>query len=128
MTKGKLLAFAAALAVVLAGGQAYAGDAKKGAKVFKKCKACHTVKAGKHKVGPSLAGVVGRKAGTAEGFKKYKGLKGVDWVWDEALLDEYLKDPKKFTKKRGGKKAAMVFKLKKEKDRQNIIAYLMTVK
>ena len=61
-------------------GAAIAAD---GAKVFKKCAACHSTEAGKHKVGPSLAGVVGRKAGTAEGFeKRYKGLKDADWSWD----------------------------------------------
>jgi cytochrome c len=128
MTKGKFLAFAATVALALAAGPSFAGDAAKGEKVFKKCKACHTMKAGKNKVGPSLFGVFGRQAGTAEGYKKYKGLKGADWVWDEALLDEYLMDPKKFTKKRGGKKAAMVFKLKKEKDRANVIEYLKSIK
>jgi len=128
MTKGKLLMLAAAAAIALAAGPSFAGDAKKGEKVFKKCKACHTMKAGKHKVGPSLHGVFGRKAGTAEGYKKYRGLVDADWSWDEATLDEFLINPKKFTKKRSGIKAAMVFKLKKEKDRANIIEYLKTVK
>lgn len=127
MKKGTCLAIAAAVA--LAGGSALAaGDAAKGAKVFKKCKACHTVKkGGKHKVGPNLFGVVGRKAGSTD-FKRYKGMKGADWTWDEALLDEYLKDPKAFSKKRTGKKSSMTAKLKKSGDRANIIAYLKSVK
>ena len=129
MTKGKLLAMGAALAVALAGAPALAaGDAAKGAKVFKKCKTCHTVKPGKHKVGPSLFGVFGRAAGTAKGYKKYKGLKGADWTWDEALLDEYLANPKKFVKKRSGKKSSMNFKLKKKAQRDDVIAYLKTLK
>lgn len=127
MKKGACLAIAAAVA--LAGGSALAaGDPAKGAKVFKKCKACHTAKkGGKHKVGPNLFGVVGRMAGSTD-FKRYKGLKGADWTWDEALLDEYLKDPKAFSKKRTGKRSSMVFKLKKSGDRANIIAYLKSVK
>ncbi len=105
-----------------------AGDVAKGEKVFKKCKACHDTTAGKHKTGPSLAGIFGRQAGTAEGFKRYRGLKDADWTWDEATLDDYLADPKKFTKTKTGKNAAMVLKLKKEKDRADVIAYLKTLK
>ncbi len=105
-----------------------AGDVAKGKKVFKKCKACHSVEAGKHKIGPSLAGIVGQDAGKVAGFKKYKGLKGADWKWDEAALDGWLKNPKKWLKAKNGKKSRMVYKLKKEKDRADIIAYLKTLK
>ena len=125
MLSRKFIVLGVAATVALAGGPALADH---GAKVFKKCKACHTMKAGKHRVGPSLAGVHGRQAGTAEGYKKYKGLKGADWTWDDATLHEYLADPKKFTKKKSGKKAAMVLKLKKKKDREHVIEYLKTTK
>jgi len=119
------LAFSLILSTAFFASTAYAaGDAKKGKKVFNKCKSCHTVKAGKHKIGPSLAGIVGKDAGKSAGFKKYKGLKGADWKWDEANLDGWLKDPKKWLKKKNGKKSGMVFKLKKDKDRANLIAYL----
>ena len=104
------------------------GDAVRGKKVFNKCKACHSIKVGKHKIGPSLAGVIGRKAGTAEGFKRYKGLKGADWTWDEATLDEYLTNPKLFVKSRNKRKSSMILKLKKKRDRDNVIAYLKTLK
>jgi len=104
------------------------GDAVRGKKVFNKCKACHSIKAGKHKIGPSLAGVIGRKAGTAKGFKRYKGLKGADWAWDEETLDEYLTNPKLFVKSRNKRKSAMMLKLKKKRDRDNVIAYLKTLK
>jgi cytochrome c len=103
-------------------GAAIAAD---GAKVFKKCAACHSTEDGKHKVGPSLAGVVGRKAGTAEGFeKRYKGLKDADWSWDEASLMAYLENPSKFTKAKTGKRSSMGLKLKKEDDRKAVIEYL----
>lgn len=104
------------------------GDAVRGKKVFNKCKACHSIKAGKHKIGPSLAGVIGRKSGTAKGFKRYKGLKGADWTWDEETLDEYLTNPKLFVKSRNKRKSAMMLKLKKKRDRDNVIAYLKTLK
>ena len=106
---------------------AYAGgDPVKGKKVFNKCKACHAVKAGKNKTGPSLAGIVGKKAGTVAGYKKYKGLKGADFVWNEANLDGWLKNPKKWLKAKNGKRSGMVYKLKKAKDRANVIAYMKT--
>ena len=104
------------------------GDAVRGKKVFNKCKACHSIKAGKHRIGPSLAGVIDRKAGTAKGFKRYKGLKGADWAWDEATLDEYLTNPKLFVKSRNKRKSSMILKLKKKRDRDNVIAYLKTLK
>ena len=104
------------------------GDAVRGKKVFNKCKACHSIKAGKHKIGPSLAGVIGRKAGTAKGFKRYKGLRGADWAWDEETLDDYLTNPKLFVKSRNKRKSAMMLKLKKKRDRDNVIAYLKTLK
>ena len=104
------------------------GDAVRGKKVFNKCKACHSIKVGKHKIGPSLAGVVGRKAGTAEGFKRYKGLKGADWTWDEATLDEYLTNPKLFVKSRNKRKSSMILKLKKKRERANVKAYKNTLK
>lgn len=108
-------------------GAAEAGDAGKGKKVFNKCKACHSIKAGQNRVGPSLHGVVGRKAGTAPKYR-YLGLKGADWIWDEKLLMEYLKDPKAFVKKRGKNRSKMVFKLRDKKQREDVIAYLKMLK
>lgn len=112
---------ALAVAAVLNGSPAFAAD---GAKVFNKCKACHTTEVGQHKVGPSLAGVVGRKAGSAEGYKSYKGLKGADWTWDEEALMAYLEDPSGYTKARTGTASSMSLKLKKEDERKAVIEYL----
>jgi cytochrome c len=130
MTKGLFAALAIAAAAIFAGGPAFAaGDAGKGAKVFNKCKACHAAeKEAKHKVGPTLFGIYGRKAGTIEGFNRYKGLVGADWTWDEALLKEYLHDPKEFTHKRTGKNSVMTFKLTKDDEIADVIEYLKTLK
>ena len=129
MNIAHLLASALVLSTSLYASSALAaGDAAKGKKVFKKCKACHTVKAGKHKIGPSLLGVVGRKAGSAVGYKKYKGLKGADWTWNEAEIDKFLTNPKKYVKAKGAKRSGMALKVKKKSDRENVIAYLKSVK
>ena len=108
---------------------AQAGDAATGEKTFKmKCFVCHDAAAGKNKTGPSLFGVVGRTAGTAEGFKLYRGLKGADWTWDDAALDAYLTDPIAYTKSKTGKSPGMVLKVPKAQERADIIAYLKTLK
>ena len=100
---------------------AMAGDAALGEKVFKKCKACHVVDKEKHKTGPHLVNVIGRTAGTAEGYKKYsKAMKNSGIVWDDETLNGYLEKPKKYLK---GTRMAFAG-LKKEEDRANVIAYL----
>lgn len=101
-----------------------AAQADDGEKVFKKCQACHSIEAGKHLVGPSLAGVVGRKAGTAAGYNRYKGLKGADWVWTEDEIAKYLQDPTAYTKAKTGERSAMGFKLAKEDEIKAVIGYL----
>ena len=103
------------------------GDPIRGKKIFNKCKACHALKAGKHKIGPSLYQVIGRKAGTAAGFKRYRGLKGADWKWTEEMLDLFLTNPKKFVKKKADKRSSMLLKLKERKDRDDVISYLKSL-
>lgn len=101
----------------------HAQDLKKGEKVFKKCKACHAVGPGaKNKIGPSLNGVVGAKAGVHEGYKYSKAMMESGLTWDNATLDEYLTKPR--AKVPGTK---MIFAgLRKKADRDNLIAYLAT--
>lgn len=115
--------FVAISILILPTGQSLAQDAAAGEKVFAKCKACHIVDEDKNKIGPGLKGVVGRKAGTHEGFKYSKAMTeagAAGLVWDEANLDKYLTDPKAFIK---GNKMAFAG-LKKEDERANVIAYL----
>ena len=99
------------------------GDAKKGAKVFRKCKACHVVDDEKNKVGPHLVGIVDRPIATVDGFKYSTAMVefGADGkVWDVDTLTLYLKKPKDLIK---GTKMAFAG-LKKDADLENIIAYL----
>ena len=122
MRNTKLLAVLAAGVVALTSQVAFAeGDAAKGEKIFRKCKACHSLEAGKKKVGPSLAGVFGRTAGSVEGFKYSASMKDSGIVWDEEILDQFLTKPKDVVPK-----TKMSFRgLKKEQDRADLIAYLM---
>ncbi len=126
MNSAKLLALGAAIAISFAATTASAaGDVKKGEKVFKKCKSCHTVKqGGKNKIGPNLFGITGKKAATTEGFKYSKAMTAADITWDDASLDEFIKKPKKYLK---GTKMSFAG-VKKEKQRINLIAYLHTLK
>ncbi len=124
MFKIRVLGLALAFFVGMTGAAMAAGDADKGEKLFKRCKACHTLdEGGKNKVGPNLFGIFGREAGGLEGYKYSKAFRSVDIVWDEGTLDEFLTKPKKFIPK-----TKMGFPgLKKEDQRADIIAYLMSV-
>ena len=115
--------FAALTFVPLVAGQAAAQDAAAGEKVFAKCKACHVADADTNKIGPTLKGVMGRTAGTHEGFKYSKAMVDAGaggLVWDEAHLTTYLHDPKAMVK---GTKMAFPG-LKKDDEIANVIAYL----
>jgi cytochrome c len=96
------------------------GDPAKGEKVFTRCKACHEVAKPQNKVGPHLVGIVGRPAGSVEGFKYSDAMKGSGIVWNEETLSAYLKDPKGYI---AGNKMAFTG-LKKEDEVENVIAYL----
>ena len=114
---------AAFTAFTLAAGTAGAADAIKGKKVYNKCKACHALKAGKNKVGPSLHGIMGRKAASVPKFKYSKAMKNSGLIWDEETLRKYLKKPRAFLK---GTRMSFAG-IKKEKDMDNLIAYLKQV-
>lgn len=118
--KNTLLLLAMGLALALGNTTASAADAEAGKKVFKKCKACHSLKAGKKKVGPSLHGVLGNKAGQMKGYKYSKAMKKADITWDDASLDAFLTKPRNFLK---GTKMSFAG-LKKKADRDNVTAYI----
>lgn len=100
------------------------GDPEKGAKVFKKCAACHKVGEGaKNRVGPMLNGIFGAAAGAVEGYKYSKAFKRASadgLIWDYEHLDAFLENPKSLV---SGTK--MSFRgLNKEEDRQDVLAFL----
>lgn len=130
--KGLSAALVAAGFVVVASGGAYAQDAAKGEKVFNQCKACHSLE--QNMVGPHLKGVVGRKAGSVDGFQysplmKAAGEAGLTWT--DAELASYLKNPTKYLTeyvKGKGKEASgaskMSFMLSNENKAKDVAAYL----
>ena len=87
------------LTVMLIFSIANAADPVNGKKVFKKCAACHSLQEGKNKIGPPLYNLLGRKAGSVEGYKYSKAMKNSDVVWDEKSLDKFLTKPRKFIKR-----------------------------
>ncbi|XP_043508006.1 cytochrome c-1-like [Frieseomelitta varia] len=102
------------------------GDPTRGKTLFlRMCVMCHTYnKDERHKIGPNLFGVVGRTCGTTSGFNYTEPMKKKGVVWDEKNLNEYLEFPRQFIP---GTK--MVFNgIKKAEDRQDIIAFLLTLK
>jgi cytochrome c len=74
---------------------AVAQDVTAGEKAFNVCRACHEIGDGaKNEVGPVLNGVVGRKSGSYPGYNYSDANKNSGLIWDEATLQEYLKNPK----------------------------------
>lgn len=95
-------------------------DAGKGAKVFKKCSACHKLEEGVNSTGPSLYGVVGRAQASMDGFGYSGALTALGGTWTAEELSAFLTKPSAYASG-----TSMSFSgLKKEKDRVNLIAYL----
>lgn len=98
-----------------------AADVTKGARVFAKCKSCHTTDAGgKNGTGPNLYGTLGRGIAAVDGFKYSSALAGIDGIWGYEELDAWLASPKSFAPG-----TSMSFAgLRKPVDRANLIAFL----
>jgi cytochrome c len=126
MPKYDWVAMGAAALLTLGATAAHAADAAEGEKVFKRvCSACHNATAeGPKKLGPTLAGIVGRHSGSVEGFRYSEGNKKANLTWTPEVLDKYLVEPKATVPG-----TTMAFAgLKKDEERQNVVAYLQTLK
>lgn len=120
----RIICYIGALGLILPiAGSAFGQDAAMGEKVFAKCKACHVSDTDQNKIGPSLKGVIGRPAGSREGFKYSAAMADAGkggMVWDDGTLSPYLRDPKGVVK---GTKMAFAG-LKTDKEIADVIAYL----
>lgn len=130
----KLLSAIAIATSLFAAAPAFAGEASLGEDVFRKCQGCHKVGEGaKNASGPVLNEIVGRTAGTFEGYRYgddlvAAGVAGL--VWDEDNIEEYLEDPRGFLRDFLNDPSArikMSFRLRDEEDRENVAAYLATL-
>ena len=114
-----------AAAAVLASPLALAvtsAQAQDGARVFNQCRACHVLDAGVNRVGPHLADLEGRAAGSVEGFRYSNALKESGIVWDADTLSAYLADPRGYIP--GNR---MAFRgIRDEGQRQAVIEYLFS--
>jgi len=124
----KIIIGAGVLALLMGG--MFVGEAT--ASPQSKCKGCHSFnQGGKHKTGPNLFGIVGRKAGSTD-FKKYsKSLKNGGWVWDEEKLKLWVCDSKAAIKTLTGndKAKTRMGKQKKCGDAADaVVAFLNTLK
>ncbi|KPF54801.1 cytochrome C [Novosphingobium sp. AAP1] len=98
----------------------FTADPVHGKQIFAQCQACHSAEPGKNMIGPSLAGVVGRKAGSIAGFAYSNANKSSGITWTAEKLFQYLEKPQRVVP---GTK--MTFPgLPKGQDRADVIAYL----
>lgn len=104
-----------------------AADAAPGSRppaMFALCQSCHATQPGRNGIGPSLAGMVGRKAASVEGFSYSPALRAANLTWDRATLDQWLAGPMKMVPGTRMVYAGMVDPAK----RQEMIDYMETLK
>jgi cytochrome c len=120
-----ILAVGAIAALPLGGSPALAaGDAAAGKQMFTTtCGACHSTEPGVNRIGPSLAGIVGSKSGTVPGYGFSPALKAANITWSGQTLDKFLENPQADV--HGTK---MPIRVPNAEDRDNVIAYLKTLK
>ena len=119
----KVLVLAAAL--VTASGMAQAQDLAAGEQSFRKCLPCHSVgEDARHKIGPLLNGLDGRKSGTIEGYNYSEANKKAEIVWGEASFKDYIQAP---MARMPGTKMAFAG-IKNETEIANLWAYLKQFK
>lgn len=125
MLRNLSMVFAMAL-FLISQANAQQGDAAAGAKVFKKCAACHNAVEAQNKVGPHLVGIINRPIGSVEDYEYSSAMMAFGEegaAWDEALLRDYLIAPRAMVK---GTKMTFAG-IRKPKDLDNLLAYLVSI-
>jgi cytochrome c len=89
------------------------------------CRTCHSFKAGDNRLGPSLHGIVGRKAGSMEGFAFSSAMKSSGLTWDASNLDQFIENPDKVVHGNGMKPFGGIADAG---ERKKIVDYLGTLK
>ena len=119
------LCLAASLAAITSVGPAFAAeDVGAGQEIYQaQCSACHSNQPGVNGIGPSLAGVAGRKAGSLQGFHYTPAISGSGLTWDAKTFIQFLADPTKLVPG-----TAMTVMVPDETGRANLFAYLATLK
>jgi cytochrome c2 len=118
--RSTILAAAAVVAGLAVAPALADGDAKKGEKVFRKCKTCHEISETKNKIGPNLVGIIGRAAGSVEGFAYSDAMKNSGITWNAETIAAYVADPKGYLP---GNKMVFVG-IKKTGDVEDLLAFL----
>ena len=85
-------------AVIASGSLACAADATRGKQIFTTCAACHTDTTGGGDLGPTLVGVIGRKAGSREDYRYSGPMSRAGFIWDEPRLRQYIHAPQELVK------------------------------
>ncbi|GAB4064352.1 c-type cytochrome [Ancylobacter sonchi] len=99
---------------------AHAQDAATGERLFRqRCASCHTVQPGQNRIGPTLSGLVGRKAGSVEGARYSPKMRELDVTWDAARIDSFIANPRAMVPG-----TTMTVSVANAADRANITAYL----
>jgi len=119
MIKTKLAAAVLALAF-LSGAARAEGDAARGEAKFKECAACHKLESGVNNVGPSLHGIIGRKAGELTDFRYSPAIKRSGIIWTPETLDKFMTEPQVLVPANRMPYAGMA----NPADRADLIAYL----
>jgi cytochrome c len=85
------------------------------------CRTCHTLRDGDNRLGPNLARIVGRKAGSLPDYGYSSAMKGADLVWDKANLDRFIANPEQVVP---GNNMKPYGGLASAEERTKLIAYL----
>ncbi len=93
---GSALAIGVLLGSTGASASLHGSEVERGARMFRFCAVCHSLKAGEFRIGPPLAGVIGRRAGAVAGYRYSNALRQSGILWNVTTLDAWLANPKKF--------------------------------